>query len=98
MNVETVLASEDPAHRFSFHAYAAAGWSLEHIHAQRSESPDDEKGRREWLAVHQEKIAGQPWPSDSRTVVDQLLADLTTQRARPVTQVDGPASSACATA
>jgi Protein of unknown function DUF262 len=90
MNVQTVLASEDPAHRFNFHAYAAAGWSLEHIHAQRSESPDDEKGRREWLAVHQEKIAGQPWPSDSRTVVDQLLADLTTQRARPLTQVDAP--------
>jgi hypothetical protein len=90
MNVQTVLTSKDPAHRFNFHAYAAAGWSLEHIHAQRSESPDDEKGRREWLAVHQEKIAGQPWPSDSRTVVDQLLADLTTQRARPLTQVDAP--------
>lgn len=90
MNVQTVLASEDPAHRFNFHAYAAAGWSLEHIHAQRSESPDDEKGRREWLAVHQEKIAAQPWPSDAQTVVDQLLADLTTQRARPLTQVDAP--------
>lgn len=90
MNVQTVLASEDPANRFNFHGYAAAGWSLEHIHAQRSESPDDEKGRREWLAVHQEKIAGLPWPSDSRAVVDQLLADLTTQRARPLTQVDAP--------
>lgn len=90
MNVETVLASMDPAHRFSFHAYAAAGWSLEHIHAQRSESPNDERGRRDWLAVHKEKIAGQPWPSESRKVVDSLLADLTTHLARPVTQVDGP--------
>ncbi|NYG55277.1 DUF262 domain-containing protein [Nocardioides perillae] len=90
MNVETVLASADPANRFSFHAYAAAGWSLEHIHAQRSESPNDEKGRREWLAMHQEKIAGQPWPSDSLQVVDPLLADITTHLARPLSQVDEP--------
>lgn len=90
MNVETVLASKDPANRFSFHAYAAAGWSLEHIHAQRSESPDDENGRREWLAMHQEKIAGQPWPSESQQVKALLLADLATHLARPVTQVDGP--------
>lgn len=90
MNVETVLASADPANRFSFHAYAAARWSLEHIHAQRSEAPDDEKGRREWLAMHQEKIAGQPWSSESQQVVDSLLADLATHLARPLTQVDGP--------
>lgn len=90
MNVETVLASADPAHRFSFHAYAAGRWSLEHIHAQRSEAPDDEKGRREWLAMHQEKIAEQPWSSESQQVVDSLLADLATHLARPVTQVDGP--------
>lgn len=91
MNVETVLAGKDLANRFSFHAYAAARWSLEHIHAQRSESPDDENGRREWLKMHQEKIARQqPWPSESQQVVDPLLADLATHLARPLTQVDGP--------
>lgn len=90
MNVETVLASEDSANRFNFHAYAAARWSLEHIHAQRSESPDDEKGRRAWLAMHKKKIAGQPWPRESRHVVDPLLVDLASHLARPITQVDGP--------
>lgn len=90
MNVETVLASEDPASRFSFHAYAGAGWSLEHIHAQRSESPNDEKGRRDWLAVHREKMVQQQWASETQKVVDPLLADLKAHLARPLTQVDEP--------
>jgi hypothetical protein len=85
-----VRASEDPTNRFNFDAHAAARWSLEHIHAQRSESPGDEKGRRAWLEMHKGKIAGQPWPSESRHVVDQLLVDLATHLARPITQVDGP--------
>lgn len=102
MNVETVFADrararrrqeragDHPAHRFNFHEYARAAWSLEHIHAQHSESPSDEKGRRAWLRMHREKIEKQVWPKEARPGVEKLLADLTTHGARPDIQVDEP--------
>ena len=57
MNVETVLRRRRRAgSRFSFHAYAGQGWSLEHIHAQNSQDLKTEKERRDWLGAHDAKI------------------------------------------
>lgn len=88
MNVETVRRSDDSTHRFNFHGYASAGWSLEHVHAQRAESPDHERGRRDWLAVHRDKIHGQAWPPEIADRTAELIVDLSAHLDRPDNQVD----------
>jgi hypothetical protein len=73
MNVETVLRSEDPGSRFSFHAYGAQGWSLEHIHPQNSEGLKTEPERRDWLHAHQSKIREMDWGPELQSEVDDVL-------------------------
>lgn len=73
MNVETVLRSEDPGSRFSFHAYGAQGWSLEHIHPQNSEGLKTEPERRDWLRAHRTKIRATDWHATVQSEVDGVL-------------------------
>ena len=88
MNVETVLRSEDPGSRFSFHAYGAQGWSLEHIHPQNSEGLKTEPERRDWLRAHQTKILDTDWGVELKLEVDDVLAKMDAHLAMPANKTD----------
>lgn len=88
MNVETVLRSEDPGSRFSFHAYGAQGWSLEHIHPQNSEGLRTEAERRDWIRAHQAKIRDTDWSADVRAEVDDLLTLMNAHLAMAANKTD----------
>lgn len=77
MNVEAVLASSDPGARFSFHAYARDGWSLEHIHAQNAEGLKKEAQRRDWLEAHIKKIRSTEWSAELEPAAEQAAAQIT---------------------
>jgi hypothetical protein len=88
MNVETVLGSRDTGSRFSFHAYADEGWSLEHIHAQNSQGLKKENERRDWLTVHAEKIEATKWPSELQAEADAVTERMSTHLKLPINKTD----------
>ena len=88
MNVETVLTSSDPGSRFSFFAYAAQGWSLEHIHAQNSQEFKNEEQRRDWLGSHLAKINRTSWDADTRDAVDAVVVKTEQHLAMPPSRTD----------
>lgn len=88
MNVETVLRSKDPGSRFSFHAYARDGWSLEHIHAQSPQGLSKEKQRRDWLNAHLKKIRSTAWSADLQPNAESVAAQINAHLALPVGKTD----------
>lgn len=88
MNVEAVLASSDPGARFSFHAYARDGWSLEHIHAQNAQGLQKENQRRDWLEAHVKKIRAMTWSEEFRLMADALAAQIDAHLALPAGKTD----------
>lgn len=88
MNVETVLTSSDPGSRFSFFAYAAQGWSLEHIHAQNSQQFKNEEQRRDWLGSHLAKINRTSWDAGARDAVDAVIVRMEQHLAMPPSRTD----------
>lgn len=88
MNVETVLTSSDPGSRFSFFAYAAQGWSLEHIHAQNSQQFKNEEQRRDWLGSHLAKINRTSWDDGTRDAVDAVIVRMDQHLAMPPSRTD----------
>ncbi|MGP6178446.1 DUF262 domain-containing protein [Microbacterium sp. A196] len=88
MNVQTVLGSSDPGSRFSFFAYAAQGWSLEHIHAQNSDDLKTEKERRDWIEAHLAKINRTDWNAAARSPVDVVVAKMEGHLSMPPTRTD----------
>ena len=88
MNVETVLASSDPGARFSFHAYARDGWSLEHIHAQNAQSLQKENQRRDWLEAHVKKIRSTAWSDELQLSADALAAQIDDHLSLPAGRTD----------
>ncbi|MFW5473166.1 DUF262 domain-containing protein [Knoellia sp. CPCC 206450] len=88
MNVEAVLASSDSGARFSFHAYARDGWSLEHIHAQNSEGLKKENQRRDWLEAHLKKIRTTQWGDDLQSAAEQISARIDAHLALPAGKTD----------
>lgn len=58
-NVETIRQKGDEDNRFPFERYKNEGtWSLEHIHAQNSESLKNNKQWKEWLELHKKSLEG----------------------------------------
>lgn len=58
-NVETIRQKGDEDNRFPFERYKNEGtWSLEHIHAQNSESLKTNREWREWLVLHKQSLDG----------------------------------------
>ncbi len=57
MNVETVRHMEHSTERYSFRLHGTEKWSLEHIHAQQTESLIKAEQWREWLRLHREALA-----------------------------------------
>ena len=88
MNVETVLRSEDHGSRFSFHAFGAQGWSLEHIHPQNSEALKTEVERRDWLRAHQAKIRETDWRPELQPDVDSVLTQMDAHLAMAANKTD----------
>ena len=58
-NVETIRQKGDEDNRFPFERYKNEGtWSLEHIHAQNSESLKTNQEWRDWLVLHKRSLIG----------------------------------------
>lgn len=56
-NVETIRQKGDENNRFPFYRYKKEGtWSLEHIHAQNSESLKTNKEWEDWLTLHKKSL------------------------------------------
>lgn len=60
MNVETIRRTQDSSERYSFHAHAAGGWSLEHIHAQGAEPLTTADQWRSWLSYQRAALVNLP--------------------------------------
>ena len=58
MNVETVRRTKDSAERYSFLAHRGRAWSLEHIHAQQTETLTRAEQWLTWLQLHREALVG----------------------------------------
>lgn len=58
-NVETIRQKGDEDNRFPFERYKNEGtWSLEHIHAQNSESLNTNREWKDWLVLHKRSLIG----------------------------------------
>ncbi len=57
-NVESVRIQESKRERYSFFAHKSKEWSLEHIHAQKSEGLNKNEARLTWLRLHQKSLKG----------------------------------------
>ena len=55
-NVETIRQKGDENNRFPFDRYKEGAWSLEHIHAQNSESLKTNQEWEEWLSLHKKSL------------------------------------------
>lgn len=51
-NVETVRLLKNSSERYPFHAHKEQSWSLEHIHAQHTETLSKKEQWQEWLKQH----------------------------------------------
>ncbi len=55
-NVETIRQKGDENNRFPFDRYKTKTWSLEHIHAQNSESLKTNEDWKTWLDLHKKSL------------------------------------------
>lgn len=60
MNVETIRRQENSTERYPFHSHRKQAWSLEHIHAQNTESLTKAEQWTEWLRLHREALLALP--------------------------------------
>lgn len=60
MNVETVRRMKDSTERYPFRIHRSQEWSLEHIHAQHTESLTRLEQWKDWLWHHREALAELP--------------------------------------
>lgn len=79
MNVETIRKVVDSTERYSFRAYAAGSWSLEHIHAQNAEPLDTVEQWTAWLESHRQTLNELPGVDEIRRThlseqIDQALS------------------------
>lgn len=85
MNVEAVRKLTHSNERFSFHTYATQSWSLEHIHAQKSDGLNTVDQWAEWLRQHRDALPAMP-NLDAKEVealsgrIDHALGSLTQEK------------------
>ncbi|WP_308465327.1 DUF262 domain-containing protein [Rathayibacter soli] len=84
MNVQSILGSADKGSRFSFHAYAQGGWSLEHIHAQNAQLLRTDAQRSDWIEAHLHAIRVTPWEAPNQVTAQNLAHDLEAQKSSSV--------------
>lgn len=69
MNIETVNGNEHSTERYSFSEHARHLWSLEHIHAQRSEGLATVEQWTSWLTEHRDALDVLPLSPEERAAI-----------------------------
>lgn len=77
-NIESVRQTDDHSQWFPFDKYkfdkgCKVNWSLEHIHAQHSESLDNHKDKIEWLEYHKDRLVKLKEPGRSDEDLENLI-------------------------
>lgn len=76
-NVETIRQKGDENIRFPFDRYKNEGtWSLEHIHAQNSESLKTNQERKDWLEIHKKSLEGLKVSSEGKKQIDDVISKM----------------------
>lgn len=76
-NVETIRQKGDENIRFPFDRYKNEGtWSLEHIHAQNSESLKTNQEWKEWLEIHKKSLEGLKVSSEGKKQIDDVISKM----------------------
>jgi hypothetical protein len=79
MNVETVRRNQHSSERYSFSAHAGRLWSLEHIHAQKSEGLNTVDHWTAWLNEHSQALdVLDIAPAERGAMQDRIAAALPT--------------------
>ena len=78
-NIETIRQKGDENVRFPFYRYKYEGtWSLEHIHAQNSESLKTNQEWKEWLEIHKKSLEGLEVYSDDKKQIEEVIDKMNT--------------------
>lgn len=78
-NIETIRQKGDENVRFPFYRYKNEGtWSLEHIHAQNSESLKTNQEWKEWLEIHKKSLEGLEGYSDDKKQIEEVIDKMNT--------------------
>lgn len=76
-NVETIRQKRDEDIRFPFERYKNEGtWSLEHIHAQNSESLKTNQEWKDWLILHKHSLEGLMKSCDEKSELSLTIIDV----------------------
>ena len=76
-NVETIRQKGDENIRFPFDRYKNEGtWSLEHIHAQNSESLKTNQEWKDWLEIHKKSLEGLEVSSEGKKQIDDVISKM----------------------
>lgn len=76
-NVETIRQKGDENIRFPFNRYKNEGtWSLEHIHAQNSESLKTNQEWKDWLEIHKKSLEGLEVSSEGKKQIDDVISKM----------------------
>lgn len=76
-NVETIRQKGDENIRFPFDRYKNEGtWSLEHIHAQNSESLKTNQEWKDWLKIHKKSLEGLEVSSEGKKQIDDVISKM----------------------
>lgn len=74
-NVETIRQKGDENIRFPFNRYKNEGtWSLEHIHAQNSETLKTNQERKDWLDIHKTSLKGLDVCQEEKSKIEDVIS------------------------
>lgn len=78
-NVETIRQKGDENIRFPFNRYKNDGtWSLEHIHAQNSETLKTDQEWRDWLVIHKKSLKGLDVSPEEKGEIEDVISMMDT--------------------
>ena len=78
-NVETIRQKDDENIRFPFNRYKNEGtWSLEHIHAQNSETLKTNQEWKDWLVIHKKSLKGLDVSPEEKGKIEDVISRMDT--------------------
>lgn len=78
-NVETIRQKGDENIRFPFNRYKNEGtWSLEHIHAQNSETLKTDQEWKDWLVIHKKSLKGLDVSPEEKGEIEDVISRMDT--------------------
>lgn len=90
-NVETIRQKGDENNRFPFERYKKQGnWSLEHIHAQNSESLKTAHDWRDWLELHKLSLEEILKSIDEKSSEANHIKDVIAKMDQVIANIDNP--------